>query len=210
MPTIYLVRHGESEMNVVPQLSHRLADLPLTERGHQQARLLAARLGEHRLVHIVTSPLRRARQTADYIAERTGAPVQESDALREINSGILDGRGDAEAWAITREVFGRWNRGERDVAAPGGESHRQLCERLIGVVQELMQTFPRDDVAIVGHGGLFWFALPAVCGFPPESRTELLNTSVTVLRHQDGEITCDLWGCITHLGPETAPRSHRA
>src|SRR5262245_114251 len=148
MPAIYLVRHGESAMNVVPRLSHRLADLPLTERGHQQARLLAARLAEHRLAAIVTSPLQRARQTAGYIAERTGASVQVTDALREINVGTLDGRGDEEALAATREIFGSWKRGEWEMSFPGGESYRQLYERLTGVVQEIVRGYPDDDVAV--------------------------------------------------------------
>jgi broad specificity phosphatase PhoE len=208
MAAIYLVRHGESEMNVVPHLSHRMADLPLTERGQQQARLLAARLAAHRLAGIVTSPLRRARQTADAIADVTGGQIRVAEALREINCGDLDGRSDAEAWTATRAIYARWNRGERETTFPGGESHRELCARLAGVVREIVQAHPHEDVAVVGHGGLFWFALPEVCGLPLDARTELLNTSVTVLRHEGGAIACDLWGCITHLGPETAPRSH--
>ena len=121
----------------------------------------------------------------------------------------LDGRGDEEAWTATRAIYRQWDRGEWGTSFPGGESYRQLYERLTGVVQEIAKAYPDDDVAVVGHGGLFWFVLPQFCGLPLDSRTELLNTSVTVLRHQDGEIACELWGCITHLGPETAPRSHK-
>ncbi len=199
MPSIYLVRHGESAMNVAPLLSHRLADLPLTERGHQQAALVAERLRDQRLAGIVTSPLRRARQTADRIADLTGAPVRVTEALREINCGDLDGRGDAEAWAATQAIYQRWRSGEWEAGFPGGETGRQLVERLAGVIREIAETYPRDDVAVVGHGGLFWFALPELCGLPVEARTSLQNTSVTVIRHAEGSITCELWGCVLHL-----------
>jgi probable phosphoglycerate mutase len=202
MAAIYLVRHGESAMNVTPTLSHRLADLPLTERGHQQAQLVADRLGGQRLAGIVTSPLRRARQTADCIAARTGAAVRIEDALREIDCGELDGRSDEDAWTATREIYRRWRLGDWSASFPGGESGRQLVDRLAGVVAELAETYPRDDVAVVGHGGLFWFAVPRLCGLPIEAPTELRNTSVTVLRYHEGRLTCELWGCVAHLGQD--------
>jgi broad specificity phosphatase PhoE len=202
MASIYLVRHGESDMNVTPLLSHRLADLPLTERGREQARLVARRLGETRLARIFTSPLQRARQTAACISERTGAPVRVEEALREIDCGDLDGRGDNEAWAATREIYRRWKLGEWEAPFPGGESGLQLCDRLADLLQGIAETYPDDDVAVVGHGGLFWFALPQLCGLRPESTTELLNTSVTVLRHHAGTLTCELWGCVAHLSQD--------
>ncbi len=62
-----------------------------------------------------------------------------------------------------------------------------------------METFPRDDVAVVGHGGLFWFVVPRLCPVPGEAPTELLNTSVTVLRHHERAMSCELWGCVVHL-----------
>ena len=202
---IYLVRHGESETNVARLLSHRRADLPLTELGLRQARLVAGRLAERRPVHIFSSPLLRARQTADCIALVTGASITEVDALREIDCGILDGRGDDEARTITREVYRRWKDGEWGARFPGGESLRELHDRLTGVLAEVMETFPREDVAVVAHGGLFWFGVPRLCAVPSEAPTELLNTSVTVLRHHERAISCELWGCVVHLDGDGRP-----
>ena len=196
---IYLVRHGESETNVSRLLSHRRADLPLTELGLRQARLVAGRIAQLRPVHIFSSPLRRARQTDDCIAEVTCAPITEVDALREIDYGVMDGRGDDEARTITREVYRRWKDGEWGARFPGGESLRELCDRLTGVLTEVMEIFPRDDVAVVAHGGLFWFVVPRLCTVPGDRPTELLNTSMTVLRHHERAVSCELWGCVVHL-----------
>ena len=207
MAAIYLVRHGESETNVSRILSHRRADLPLTELGLRQARLVAARIAERRPAHIFASPLRRARLTADCIAEVTGASITEVDALREIDCGVLDGRGDDEAWTLTREIYRGWKEGEWDARFLGGESLRELHGRLTGVLAEVMETFPRDDVAVVAHGGLFWFGVPRLCAVPGEAPTELLNTSVTVLRHHERAISCELWGCVVHLDGDGRPGS---
>jgi broad specificity phosphatase PhoE len=200
--SIFLVRHGEAETNVAALLSHRLADLPLTERGRRQARLVADRLAEERPVAVYASPLLRARQTAECIATRIDAPLRFDDALREIDCGSLDGRGDEEAWAATRAVYARWKRDEWDARFPGGESLRELRDRLAGVVQAVVRTHPDEDVAVVGHGGLFWFGVPRLCPMPSDARTELLNTSVTVLRHHEGAVSCEFWACVRHLdGP---------
>jgi probable phosphoglycerate mutase len=201
MLTLYLVRHGESEMNVANTLSYKLADGPLTEKGLQQARRVAQRLADHQLDCIYTSPLQRARQTAHCIAEQTGAPVQVVEALREIDCGILDGRGDEEALAITREVDRRWEAGEWDVPFPGGETCHQLYDRLSSALNSLVEAHLEGNVAVVGHAGLFGFALPRFCGRQFESLASLPNTSVTVLHHHEGQVTCSLWGCVAHLEP---------
>lgn len=208
MGSIYLVRHGESAMNVTPRLSHRLADLPLTERGLQQARLVAGRLAKHPPVRIFTGPLRRARETADCIGELTGAPVRIEESLREIDCGTLDGRGDDDAWEFTREIYRRWNLGDQEARFPGGESYQQLYDRLAGLLTAVMARWPHDDIVMVGHGGQFGFVLPRLCALPTDSLTALLNTSVTMLRHHEQALSCELWGCVVHLG-EGESAGHR-
>ena len=204
MLTLFLVRHGESEMNVANTLSYKLADGPLTANGLRQARRVAQRLANHQLDCIYTSPLQRARQTAHCIAEQSGAPILVIEALREIDCGILDGRGDEEALAITHEIDRRWAAGDWHVPFPGGETCHQLYDRLSGTLNSLVEAHPEGNVAVVGHAGLFGFALPRFCGRRIESLASLPNTSVTVLHHQEVQVSCSLWGCVAHLEPVAA------
>src|SRR4051812_24343409 len=106
--TVHYARHGENQANLTRELSHRVVDYPLTERGVKQARVLASRtVGIGR---IVSSPLRRAMQTAELVAEVTDHSVQIIEELRELNVGELDGRRDTEAWTAYRAVRStRWS-----------------------------------------------------------------------------------------------------
>jgi broad specificity phosphatase PhoE len=199
MGLMYLVRHGENRANVERVFSHRVVDYSLTERGVEQARAVARRLAGHRLARVYSSPLRRARETAEPIAAATGAPIVVAEALRELACGELDGRGDEEAWTIHDEILARWRAGEWEARFPGGESYREAHDRLADFLAELAERHADEDVAVVGHGGLFFTVLPRLCPIPLEELVGLRNTSVTVLRHHEAALSCELWGCIEHL-----------
>src|SRR5689334_12090996 len=98
MGLIYMVRHAENRANVERLMSHRVIDYALTDLGRVQGEALGRWFLDRALARIYTSPLRRARETAAYIAEATGAPIVEAEQLRELNVGVLDGRGDEASW----------------------------------------------------------------------------------------------------------------
>ena len=81
MKTIYFVRHGESEGNA--SFRYQASETPLTERGREQARLMAERCTKFPIDIIVSSTMERAQETAAIIAERTGLVVEPSDFFRE-------------------------------------------------------------------------------------------------------------------------------
>jgi broad specificity phosphatase PhoE len=139
--TVLWARHGQNVANLTGTFSHRVFDGELTPAGRRQAQdlgdLLAAADGPISL--LVCSPLRRARQTADIVGQRLGLPVaMELDDLRELNVGVLDGRGDAAAWACYEQVLAAWRAGDNLptgwVAAlqvePGAGPHASV--RLLG------------------------------------------------------------------------------
>ena len=109
--TLIFVRHGQSEANVTRTISNR--DLPhsLTELGKDQALNLAETLAMREVQIIYSSPILRARETADIVAGACGIEVTVADELREFDCGVMEGRGDDEAWqahnlASTR--LGKW------------------------------------------------------------------------------------------------------
>src|SRR5688500_5437157 len=202
VPLIYFIRHGENRANVERVMSYKVVDYPLTENGERQAEPLGRWFLDRALGCVYTSPLRRARQTAERVVEATGAPLFEREELRELNVGELDGKGDPASWAIHDEVIARWRLGDRDARFPGGESYHEVFERVDRVVHEVIGLHPDQDVALVAHGGIFTSVLPRLCAVPGYDWSEQLklgNTAITILRHEGGELACERWGGLEHL-----------
>ena len=91
---LIFARHGENQANVERIISNRSLPHGLTAKGRAQAETLAALLDENTVVAIYASPILRAQETASILSERLGLPVRTSDALREFDCGIAEGRGD--------------------------------------------------------------------------------------------------------------------
>ena len=86
---LFLVRHGETDHNA-KKLLVSITYVPLNEKGREQARLLAKRLKNEQIDVIISSPLSRARETAEIIAEQHGKKVIVSKELIERNFGALE------------------------------------------------------------------------------------------------------------------------
>ena len=153
-PTIlYLIRHGETDANVAGAWQGA-TDSPLNPRGEAQARALARRLAKegHPITAIYTSPLQRARQTAEIIAQALGIPsVIPDPGLAEYHLGEWEGL----SYDELRDEKRLWERmaEDPDFAPPGGESPRQFAMRLLNSIQTIVARHPGEQVAVVGHGG---------------------------------------------------------
>ncbi len=140
---LILVRHGQTEANARGLLLGR-ADPPLSETGREQAHALAASLP--RPARILSSPLRRARQTAGILSQ--GATVVEVDERWvEMDYGDLDGR---PASALAQAGWQSWRDDPHFVPA-GGESVAQVGARVRRACTELAEQAARDDVVVVSH-----------------------------------------------------------
>jgi broad specificity phosphatase PhoE len=122
---ISFVRHGETAHNREGRLQGR-ADLELSARGLDQVARLRVRFPSGSLTAVVTSPLRRARQTADAIAAACGVPVELDDRLIELDYGDWDGRALAD---VPPDAWSAW-RADPNFAPPGGESLVAVTERV--------------------------------------------------------------------------------
>jgi broad specificity phosphatase PhoE len=154
---LILVRHGQSESNARGVLVGR-SDVSLTELGVAQARRTGEFLaseragavdGEPRAVHLITSPLRRTRSTADAIAAALGGsitPVVE-ERLIELDYGELEGRRPGE---VDRAMWAAW-RADPSWTPPGGESFEQLHARLDPLWLSLSDDATTGDVIAVSH-----------------------------------------------------------
>ena len=115
---IFFVRHGESEANILRQISNRGYVHGLTEKGRQQAANLAQSLraldfrtgkpGEAGAARIYTSPLQRAVETAQILSAALGIPYETTGALREFDCGIAEEGADEHSWSLHRWVWDEW------------------------------------------------------------------------------------------------------
>lgn len=208
MATIYMVRHAENLANVERRMAYKVVDLPLTELGRRQARALGLWFADKPLARIYSSPLKRAKETASFIAETTGAAIVEAEDLRELDVGELDGKNDPATWEIHDAILARWALDEWETPFPGGERLQDAYDRLSRFLQHVAEMHPTEDVAAVGHGGLFWTVLPRICPVPGPNGakpTGLKNTAVTLLHHESGSLACRAWGGIEHLPAHEPP-----
>ena len=184
MRELWLIRHGETEWTRSGQHTGR-TDIPLTVQGERQAALLGRRLAGRKFALVLTSPLRRARETCR-LAGYGGAARDEPD-LMEWDYGAYEGRTTAQ---IREEVPGWiiWKGGVR-----GGESADQVgarCDRVIARCADA-----DGDVALFAHGhvlrimGARWLGLPAAGG-----RYLALDTAcLSVLGHEHEQRVIRWW-----------------
>ena len=158
---ILLIRHGQTASNRDGLLVGRI-DPPLTELGESQAQRLGVRLQGSNPAFILSSPLLRARQTADAIAASTGLTVEIEDRLVEMNYGEWDGTPIAD---VPIEVWRQW-RSDPEFKPPGGESLHDVSKRVGSLMGELLIS---DDLAIVvSHVSPIKAALTWALGAPDQ------------------------------------------
>jgi len=162
---IYFIRHGESEANVLREISNRGLKHPLTDLGRRQVEALARELRGESVARIYTSPLLRAVQTAEILSERLALPVTVDPALREGDMGILEGRSDDEAWRILEELVHDWyRRGRWESRAEGGENLHDIQARFVPFLESLLAEHAAadQDLILIGHGGTYIAMLPVI------------------------------------------------
>jgi probable phosphoglycerate mutase len=197
---LVLVRHGATEHSAEARFSGR-NDLPLTDAGRTQAARLAARdFGT--VAAVVSSPLRRAVETAEVIATGLGLPVEIVDDLVETDFGVWEGLTFAEAAATDPDVMRRWH-GAPDVAPPGGESFVEVGTRVERARSELTSTYPDSTVIVVTHVTPIKLLVCSALGAPPVAmfRLYLDTASVSVVDYYaDGNVSVRLVNDAGHLG----------
>jgi ribonuclease H / adenosylcobalamin/alpha-ribazole phosphatase len=148
--TTILLRHGQTPLSAEKRFAGAV-DVPLTDTGVRQAEAAAARLAARGgLDLIVTSPLQRARQTADVVAAATGAAVQLEEGLREGSFGKWEGLSFAEASGQWPEEMAAWL-AHPGTPPPGGESFADVALRVGAALDELLAAQPGRTVLIVSH-----------------------------------------------------------
>jgi broad specificity phosphatase PhoE len=133
---LYFIRHGESAANLLHEFSNSGHKHPLTENGFAQAQSLARRLSGLSVAQVYTSPILRAQQTAQVLADSLQAPLQINQALQEWSVGIYEGTSDPRGWERYSQVQQDWFVHQKwDSKMPGGESFLEIQGRFIPFIE---------------------------------------------------------------------------
>jgi probable phosphoglycerate mutase len=175
---LYCVRHGETTYN----LAHRIQgqfDSELSTLGRKQCEAVANTLGGVPCDAIIASPLRRAEESAQYIAAKFKLEIRFEPRLMEINAGIFQGHSWHELDEKFPEEAARWRSHDPDFRIPGGESRRDLMLRT-GEALHAIRESGYAHAIIVAHGGSLTAALKSLLDVPAgRSPFELNNGSIT-------------------------------
>ncbi len=195
------VRHGESAGNVNPA-SRRSDDPPLTERGRAQAARAAAALSRIGIDAVCSSPLRRARETAEAIAAAACAGAARTvQGFAEVDMGALSDAETPDGRAERESIFEAWLAGDRRRAFPGGEDFEAVVRRVREGLRALAAASPGARIVLVTHR-MPIAAAAAMCeaGGATASAGGCANGSITAIESEDGERwRLVAWGDARHL-----------
>ncbi|MFV0308066.1 MAG: histidine phosphatase family protein [Desertimonas sp.] len=166
---LILLRHGRTRLNAQGRLQGRV-DEPLDEVGEAQAKAAAAHLGP--VDQVISSPLRRARETAAAF----GQPVEIDDRWVELSYGIYEGVPHAE---VPSEAWANWKQ-DPDWVPEGGESLATLDARVRTACEDIRSRAADRDVVVVSHVSPIKAAVAWALGVGPEMswRSHLSHASI--------------------------------
>jgi ribonuclease H / adenosylcobalamin/alpha-ribazole phosphatase len=148
--TTLLLRHGQTALSAERRFAGR-GDIPLTEAGLAQAAAAAARLARRGGIDLImTSPLRRAAQTAAAVADATGAPIDVDADLAETDFGGWEGLTFGEVMACSPDELTAWLT-DPDATPPGGESFAAVAVRVGAALDRLLERHQGQTVVVVSH-----------------------------------------------------------
>lgn len=208
--TLYLVRHGENPANISREFSYKLVDYSLNAQGERQARQTAELFRNIPLDAIYSSPLKRAYETAEIIAEYHQLPVRLLEEFREVNVGDLEVVAPSQEvlqtnWKLHDQIIREWIKGNHTETFPGGENFLGLLARSRRGLLAATRERSNQHILIAAHGGILAAIVQAFCAKTKEipSSGHMGNCAVTEIELTTSEeeikgvLRC--WASVTHL-----------
>ncbi len=194
------VRHGETAWNVQSRLQGQL-DIPLNDRGHEQARRAARALADSQPDVVVSSDLARAQATAQAIASFNRCPLLLDPGLRERSFGSFQGFTHLEVAERWPEDSARWKSRDPDFSPGDGESLRVFYARCVEATLRIAEAHAGRTVVVVAHGGVMDCLYRAASRIPLDAQRiwSLDNAAINRLLHTDSGLTLVGWNDTSHL-----------
>jgi len=190
---LILVRHGEAQsLPAGEAFAPRDVDLPLSERGRAQALAVGERLSHRAIDAIYSSTLKRARETAQPLADASGLPVREDARLREVE---IAGVGPVALHDLAEIAIahGGWSH------LPGTESSEAIRGRMQSAIREIVAAHPAQRVAIFSHAGAINAYVASLLGIRSDFFFPAGNTGISIVRARDERRLVVTLNDIAHL-----------
>lgn len=207
---LLLIRHGQTQHNVKGIISGH-SDTPINDTGHKQAHLMAKRVKEQFPIDVIyASPLQRAMQTAQYLAQEVDLPIQPHPDLIEFSFGELSDQPLSELQKRNPTLYQQiidWNEVDSHVRTtrpqiPGFEPLEAFKARLQSFTDMLLEQHGGQHVAAVTHGGFIKSYVYYLIGgnFDTYIPFWVDNTSITIIDFYKGNPMVRLFNDNSHIG----------
>ena len=187
MGQVIFLRHGQAKNNTERILAGRTEGIPLTERGIQQAEHTAQLLEHMNISAIYSSPIQRAKHTAEIVGNHNSLDVQIDDRLIELDMGKFTGMPYDEIFSSHGNVFMKFYNGELEIAHNGVETFSEVKKRVNGIVEHVLEKHPNENVVLVTHMDPIKAMLSSIFELTPTALFELIiaNASLNIFREKD-------------------------
>ena len=184
MGSIIFLRHGQAKNNLERILTGRTPGVPLTEKGIDQAEKAAKFLEHMNISAIYSSPIERARHTAEIVGKHNSLDVTIDDRLIELDMGKFTGVPYDEIFNSHGNVFMKFYNGELEIAHNGVETFSEVKKRILGIVDHVIEKHPDQNVVLVTHMDPIKAMLSTVVDLTPTNLFELIiaNASLNIFR----------------------------
>jgi broad specificity phosphatase PhoE len=209
--TILLIRHGRTAWNE-QRIFRGRADVPLSPEGSRQAAALAERLAGDALSAVYTSPLSRARVTAEHVAEVHALEVQpgcagccaaprDLEGLRDIGYGAWEGIPEDQVQERWPDLYAKWRSAPHLVRPPGGETLAEVRERALGALGEIAARHAGSTLAAVSHRVVNKVLLCAALGLGDDAfwRIRQDTACLNALTSENGRLAVVVMNDTCHL-----------
>ena len=187
MGQVIFLRHGQAKNNTERILAGRTEGIPLTDRGVQQAEHTAQLLEHMNISAIYSSPIQRAKHTAEIVGNHNSIDVQIDDRLIELDMGKFTGMPYDEIFSSHGNVFMKFYNGELEIAHNGVETFSEVKRRVNSIVEHVLEKHPNENVVLVTHMDPIKAMLSSIFELTPTALFELIiaNASLNIFRESD-------------------------
>ena len=184
---IIFLRHGQAENNVKRILAGRTDGVHLTKTGIEQAKRIAKYLNPLDISAIYSSPIERAKHTAEIVAENNSFDYQLDDRLTEIDMGKFTLMNYDDMFAKYGNVFLKFYQNDPIIAEHRVETFPDVRKRVLDIVDYVIKKHGNQNVVLVTHMDPIKSILSVVMDLKPKTLFELViaNASLTIIKEQD-------------------------
>jgi probable phosphoglycerate mutase len=184
---IIFLRHGQAKNNTDRILAGRTEGIPLTETGVKQAEHTADFLQHMNISAIYSSPIQRAKHTAEIVGKHNSLDVTIDDRLIELDMGKFTGMPYDEIFNSHGNVFMKFYNGELEIAHNGVETFSDVKKRVLGIVDHVIENHPDENVVLVTHMDPIKAMLSTIVDLSATNLFELIiaNASLNIFREKE-------------------------